>query len=538
VWTSRYDNARTGSQTAETVLTPANVSQLDRFGLLFSRPVDGTIQAQPLYAPGLAINGATHNVVFVATENDSVYAFDADDPAQNAPLWKTSLGMPVPSDPSSADPPPWNCADLIPISGISATPVIDAPSGTIYVIAETLEGGAHHHKLHALDWTNGAEKSGSPVDIAPTDGTIAFDPVFQFSRVGLLLDNGVVYSAFASHCDGARPMPPAPAMDAGAVDAGSLEAGATEAGAPEAGAADAAAGPPPAPYYGWVLAHDARTLAPKGVFRTGLSGGIWQSGMGLSADGKGSVYFVSGVSKAAQAGCSSTDLCQSVGQLTLAGGGLSLVHSYTRPLFGNDLDLSTALVLGSQFGFASGKDGVIHVLDPTNMQSVQEMVVYPPAASASTATGGKGHVHGGPVYWEGPNGPLLYVFPEQGVLQVFSVTPGAGPLVPLATSAARSPSHPGAVTTISSNGKTPGTGILWAVTQYMDGVDTWHKIFPGTLYAIDAEDITKVLWTSDQNPAYAMGLFSKFCPPMVANGKVYMGTATTTNALRVYGLRN
>ncbi len=163
VVTNRYDNSRTGAQLAETALTPATVSAPGKFGLLFSLPVDGTIRAQPLYAQGISINGAAHNALFVATEHNTVYAFDADSALQTKPLWSVSLG---PSALNAGA--PWSCQDLIPETGISGTPVIDPASGTLYALAETNEGGTYHHKLHALDWTSGAERMGSPVEITPT----------------------------------------------------------------------------------------------------------------------------------------------------------------------------------------------------------------------------------------------------------------------------------------------------------------------------------------------------------------------------------
>jgi hypothetical protein len=483
VLTNRYDLGRTGVQPHETALTPTSVSAPGKFGLLFSRTVDGTIQAQPLYAQGVTIKGAAHDVVFVATEHNSVFAFDADDPAQSASLWRASLG---PSAPAAGA--PWTCTDLTPETGVSSTPVLDPSSGTLYAVAETLEGGTYHHQLHALDWTTGSEKAGSPVEITPTQA--GWSPAHHFNRVGLLLTQGVVYAAFASHCD-------------------------------------------LSPYKGWVVGYDAATLAMKGSFATGVSGGIWQSGQGLSSDGHGTIYFVAGVSSAGEAACSSTNLCQSAGSLTLGAGGLTLSKSWTLgKVGGGDLDLTTAFVLGGGQGFVSGKDGFVHVIDPSTFHDVQDLQVSPIINGSATG----GHVHGGPVYWEGPSGPRLYVWPEATPLGVYSVgTTGLG-TTPVAQNASRQPSHPGPIITLSSNGKTSGTGILWATMATLDGVDTWHNIFPGTLYAFDAEDVTKELWNSETNPGDKLGPFAKFCPPMVANGKVYVGTASSTNALRVYGL--
>jgi outer membrane protein assembly factor BamB len=231
--------------------------------------------------------------------------------------------------------------------------------------------------------------------------------------------------------------------------------------------------------------------------------------------------------------CSATDLCQSVGRLTLGSGGLSLANSWTLgKVAGTDLDLTTALVLGGGLGFASGKDGFVHVLNPANLKLLQDLQV----STVINGSGTGGHVHGGPVFWDGPSGALLYVWPEANPLQVFRVTAGGLGTTPISQYTGRQPSHPGPITALSSNGKTAGTGILWATMATMDGVDTWHGIFPGTLYAFNAEDVSKAIWNSDQNAGDTLGMFAKFCPPTVANGKVYVGTATSTNALRVYGL--
>jgi outer membrane protein assembly factor BamB len=222
-----------------------------------------------------------------------------------------------------------------------------------------------------------------------------------------------------------------------------------------------------------------------------------------------------------------------VGSLSLGGGGLTLGHSWTLgKVAGSDLDLTTALVLGGGLGFASGKDGFVHVLNPGTMQHVQDLQI----SQIINGSGTGGHLHGGPVFWDGPSGPLLYVWPEATPLEVYSMSASGLNTTPVSTNSSRQPSHPGPITTLSSNGKMSGTGILWAAMATMDGVDTWHGIFPGTLYAFDAENVSKELWDSDKSGADALGLFAKFSPPVVANGRVYVGTATSTNALKVYGL--
>ena len=263
VLTQHYDNSRTGQDTSETILTPSNVNST-QFGKLFAQPIDGQAYAQPLYVPNLLIGNSTHNVVFVATEADSVYAFDADsNSGANAnPLWKASLidtahgaasgAMPVTST-------QVGCTDIEPNIGITSTPVIDPASGTMYVEAKSYEGGNYIHRLHALNITTGAEKSPGPVVITATvngtgdgssGGKLIFNPLMQHSRPGILLSNGIIYMAFASHCDFS-------------------------------------------PYHGWVFAYDAATFAQKGVLNTtanGGLGGVWMSGTGLAADSTGNVY--------------------------------------------------------------------------------------------------------------------------------------------------------------------------------------------------------------------------------------------------------
>jgi hypothetical protein len=390
--------------------------------------------------------------------------------------------------------------------------VLDVSSGTLYLIAETLEGNAYHHRIHALDWSTGQDKvmpgngtTPGGVEITPPDSQWTTPPANHHSRVGLLLDHGTVYGAFSSHCD------------------------------------------TPAPWYGWVVAYDAASLTLKGSFKTGTRGGIWQSGQGLTTDGNGNIYFVAGTGSG-QA-CSPNNFCQTVGHLTL-GTSLTLANFYQPPagspaMNGGDLDLTTAFVLPGtdfNFGFASGKDGTIHVVDRTTLKSVQEMEVVPANTIGGSGTGG--HVHGGPVYWNGSKGPLLYVWPEANPLKVYSISSTGLSAMPIAQDSSRLPDHPGAIVTVSSNGKMAGSGVLWASMVTMDAADAWHSLVAGTLYAFDAENIggpMSELWNSDKTAGDTLGIFAKFCPPTVVNGKLYIGTgkgtgSATTAALRVYGL--
>src|SRR5215469_8236702 len=243
VLTHHYDNQRTGMIVSETMLTTAKVNTVV-FGKLFTDPVDAQVYAEPLYVANVTMpNQGTHNVVYIATENDSVYAFDADN--VGPPLWQTSFLSPGVTPIPSAD---TGCTQIVPIIGITATPVIDPTTGTIYVVAQTKENGTYVHRLHALDITTGSERPNSPVLISPTvqgsSGTIAFDALRQKERAALLLAGSTVYLAASSHCD--------------------IE-----------------------PYHGWLVGYDKTSLNQTAVFNTtpnGSEGAIWMSDGGLSAE--------------------------------------------------------------------------------------------------------------------------------------------------------------------------------------------------------------------------------------------------------------
>jgi len=256
VVTYHYDIGRTGLNASETILTPSNVSA-SNFGLLMLLPVDGLVDGQPLYLSSLTAGGQQRNVVYVVTENDSVYAFDADSGAQ---IWKTSvLGA---NETTSGD---HGCGQITPQIGITSTPVIDrsaGPNGTIFVVGMSLDkSGAYHQRLHALDVTTGAELANSPSEIHATypgtganssGGNVVFDPAQYAERAGLLLLNGVIYMGWTSHCD-----------------------------------AD--------PYTGWLMGYNESTLAQSTVLNltpNGSEGSIWMAGAGLAADSSGNIYFL------------------------------------------------------------------------------------------------------------------------------------------------------------------------------------------------------------------------------------------------------
>jgi hypothetical protein len=312
------------------------------------------------------------------------------------------------------------------------------------------------------------------------------------------------------------------------------------------------------------MAYDTSTLAQRAVFVTtpnGNRGGIWQSGFGLSTDGNG-VYFSAGNGDIDTSGMHK-QVAESVVRLQLGAGGFTVADFWTPKdaLFftSKDLDITSGFVLGpGNLGFQGAKTGRLYVLDRTNLggyQPAKDRIVQtvPYAfnngpsktydAGGLPASGSAGHCHGSPVYWEGPNGGVVYIWPEEGPLQAFAVnaTAASNPVNPTAigSNGMNIPAHPGGIVTLSSNGATAGTGVVWASVA-KTGTDAWHTIVPGYLYAFSADDITKLLWSSEQNAQDTLGLFAKFCPPTVANGRVYIGTAidvsTTMAYLRIYGL--
>ncbi len=527
VVTNRYDNVRNGANLSETILTVANVGG-GAFGLVFSRPVDGQVYAQPLYMQGLVIGGASRNVVFVATEHDTVYAFDADDAVVSNPLWSVTLGTPMDTTPGTENQPvvapaTVSCRDMFPKTGITSTPVIDPATGRMYVVTKNFEGGKYFQRLHALDVLTGKDAPGSPVDIVGSapgtapDGngtTVTFDPYHHLNRPGLLLTGGNVYVAFGSHCDDE-------------------------------------------PYHGWLFAYSASTLAQTGILCTTPNGGpsppsiggpnsgmggIWQSGMGLVADQNNSVYFVVG-NGAFDATNNGSQLGVSVARVQLMSSGLKLMDWFTaynaKTINDQDLDYTTAAILlpDPKVILMGGKDGYLNVIDPTNMgkfnatanQIIQQLPVG-------------GHTHGGPVYWKGPAGPTIYIWSEGTLLRSFTFNGNKLNTTAASTFSGFRPAHPGGILSLSANGSAPGTAILWATSvsaSTAPGNDAWHNLVPGTLRAFDATNLTTPIWTSPATGTDALSNLAKFTAPVVANGKVYVVSqgAPDGGKLSVFGLR-
>jgi hypothetical protein len=497
VLTAQYDNTRTGANLSETVLTPRNVNP-EGFGQLFTLAVDGDVVAQPLYMPRLEIPGkGIHDVLFVATEHASVYAFDAAGPA-GVPLWQQSLLAP------GAEPVPvaeLHCSFISNEIGLTGTPVIDAASKTMYVVSRTRERGLFYQRLHAIDITTGAERPGSPVLIRASvtasrlfglgKSEVAFHSLFQNSRAAMLLSGGNVYIAWGSSCD-------------------------------------------IKPYYGWVMAYDARTLKQTGVFNTSPDAGesgIWQANAGIAADSAGNVYAVTGNGKftAASGG---RDYGDSVLKLGLDNGVLG-VRDYFTPfnearLNSDDADLGSTgpLLLPDQPGphphelVVAGKAGTLYLIDRDRMGGFH---AGSDSHAVQTLSGIGQGVFGAPAYWNGH----LYYFGTFDVLKDFAVENGR-----LSTAPAHQGTFhfndPGAVPVVSANGTRDG--VVWLVLSR-----GWRQSEAvGVLQAYDASDISRMIYSSSTKiDRDGPGGVVRFTRATVVGGRVYIGMR---GAVYVYGL--
>jgi regulation of enolase protein 1 (concanavalin A-like superfamily) len=503
VTTYHNDLGRTGQNLAETVLTTPVVNQ-GTFGKLFSVSVDGQVYAQPLVVPGVGVAGkGIHNVVFVATQHDSVYAFDADSNSgsNSAALWQVSFinsAAGVTTVPS-AD---VNTGDITPEIGITSTPVIDPATGTLYVVAKTKEvsGGntTYVQRLHALDITSGAEKFGGPVVISASvpgtgdgsvGGMISFNALRENQRAGLALVNGVVYIAWASHGDNG-------------------------------------------PYHGWVMGYNAATLQRVVAFNTtptGGLGGIWMSGGAPSADAAGNLYV--GVGNGTfDANTGGPNYGDSALKLSTAGGTLSVADWFTpynqQYLNSVDLDFGSAgmLLLPDQPGtyphliVTGGKEGKIYVLNRDDLGHFNagfDDVVQ-------TVSGQVSGLFDTPAYF---NGRIYLVGGSNtggapGVIQAFNIVNGQ---LSLQSSGSQTYGFPGATPSISANGSS--NGIVWTIQNGS----------PAILHAYDANNVATEFYNSSQAVGGRDQLSAgvKFAVPTVANGKVYVGTS---NSLAIFGL--
>ncbi len=485
ILTANGNNDRTNSNLQETQLSPGTVSS-SAFGKLGVFPVDGQVYSQPLVVSGLEMpGGGTHNVVFVTTMHNSVYAFDADAVSPISQLWQVNLGISVPASLLYGS--PWG--DIANEVGILSTGVIDLQRGVLYVVADVLQNGLPVFYLHALDLATGAERLNGPVALAASvsgsgsealaDGTIPFDPMQHLQRPGLLLANNFVYIGFGSHGD----------MD---------------------------------PYHGWLLSYDASDLSHQvGVYMStpnGDAGSFWQAGRGPAADGQGNLYAVTGNGD--------YDGVQNFGEsfLKLPAQGSAPLDSFTpadwKSMSANDFDLSAgpALVAGTHTVLGADKLGNLYVINGDAMSQ---------PGGAGTIAASANAIFNFAV-WSLGGSALVYTQGEQEPVKCFQVTGNTANPTPVSTAGTAIP-YGRIGLTISANGTQAGSGILWETAgDYNAGT-------PGTLHAFDASNLANELWNSDMNQARdQMPPITKFAPPTVANGKVYV--PGNSNVVVVYGL--
>ncbi len=514
VTTYHNDLARTGVNSQETVLNTSNVHS-GSFGKVYSWPVDGQVFAQPLYLPSVTIPGqGVHNVVYIVTMNNTVYAFDADS-SSSTPLWSASMGASVPClyfEPAVGY---CNYGIIGPI-GIYSTPVIDTTRGAIYVVSETyspLQTGVTTFKLHALDYTTGKEKAGSPVAITgqvpgngvgSVGGVLTFSPFLHWQHTGLALVNGNIYFGFSSRGDSGQ-------------------------------------------FHGWLFGYDSLTLRRtviKCVSPNGYGNGIWQGGAAFSADASGNVYVQTGNGGFNASTTGGTEYGEAVLKMNALSG--MAITSYFVPsdqglldhldydvAAGGTIVLPGSVTLTAPMIVAGGKDGRVFLLNSANLggYNINDSVVQEFfALTDSNPEQGSAH-YGGNVFYNNN----LYFWGSGDVLKQFAFSGSSFSLAHTGALQTTAYEQSAPSMSLSSNGLTAGSAILWtALTQnYSDGQTYW----PGELIAYDASNVGNQLWnsgTSTSGADYA-GAWSKFTPPTIANGKVYL--ATLNGVINVYGLR-
>ena len=530
VVTQHNNLKRTGWNNTETQLTQNNISS-GRFGKIFSRTVDDQIYAQPLVLSNLSIAGGTHDVVFVATVNNSVYAFDADDSATGTPYWKVNLTYdstgyrpPTNADMSAQGACYGNYNDFSHNMGIVGTPVIDTVGKTLYVVAKSVVvangDSTFVQYLHALDITTGAERPNSPVKISATvirgDGyVINFNPLTQLQRAGLLLQNGVVFICWASYCD----MPK---------------------------------------FYGWVMGYYAATLAQKYIYNDCLynaSAGIWMSGQAPAVDDSGNIILVTGNGQVGNPVSGDPNDPVSRGEsllkLSTASGQLKVTDFFTPNNYDflniHDLDYGTdgaMLIPNTSLSLSGSKEGLMYLINDTAMGGMRtdNSSVRQVLNVNGGGTSFYRNLHGSPVYFQdNNNNEYVYAWASStsnspGYLKQYPFLRDSMRFDTLNTVVGNTQlpaGKPGGMLSVSSNGSQAGTGILWASHPINGNAN--EMTVPGELQAFDATDVTRELWNSNWSAKRdSIGTFAKFVCPTIANGKVYM--ATFSNMLNVYGL--
>jgi hypothetical protein len=561
VLTYHNGNARIGANPHESILTPSNVNAGD-FGKLFTVHLDGDVYAQPLYVPKVAVpSQGIHNTIYVATENNTIYAIDADDP-KGLIFWSAHLAQAL----SFKDVPKGFCTVIAPVLGITGTPVIEASTHTLYVVARTFEHSRHEYQLHALDISTGAERPGSPGVISASlpgtgdgsrNGKIIFDPNEQLQRTGLALVAGKVHIGFGSNCDYGN-------------------------------------------YHGWLLAYDASTLRQTAAIVTtpnASRGGIWESGAAPGADEEGNLFIVTG-DGTFDAKSGGSDYGDTFLKLSLHADNRWEVLDYFTPFdqarmddLNDDLGSSGTVLLPDQPGphphllVSAAKSGTIYVLDRDNMGHFRG---ENDAQTVQTLRGALPKIDSTAAYWEGTHGRWVYISGVGGPLQQYSLNGGKLSSRPEFQSEELF-GYPGSTPSVSAAGKS--NGIVWVVGTAVPDKRTvvraylhrfrvnihslvheprifFHKLYvrfsllfhspsifwgslkkmlpkktpealdrPAILRAYDATNVSNLLYDSTEAPQNRdqADLPVKFVVPTIANGKVYFGTQ---GYLDVYGLLN
>jgi hypothetical protein len=503
VVTYHNDNGRTGQNLQETILTLSNVKS-SSFGKLFNMPVDGVIDAEPLYLSSVSIPGqGTHNVLYAVTENDSVYAFDADN---GSVLWQVSL---LGSGESASD--DHGCGQITPQIGITSTPVIDrkiGTNGTIYTVAMSKNSnGNYFQRIHALDITTGQEEFGGPTTVAARfkgtgdnshNGYVIFDPAQYAERQGLLLLNGVIYTGWTSHCD-------------------------------------------QRPYTGWLIGYDARTLKRTTVLNVtpnGSEGSIWQAGSGMASDGN-NIYFLDangdfdthlnsrGFPKNGDYGNAFMKLSTNGGKLRVADY-FNMYNTVQESDSDEDLGSGGAMLLPAMkdsknktwhLAIGAGKDSNIYLVNRNNLGKFSpknDKAIYQEIDGALP-----GGIWSMPAYFNGS----VYFGPESYNLLQYTFSQAKLGTTPASSSAA-SFAYPGSTPGISAD--QTQNGIVWAIE---------HSGGPDVLHAYDASNLQHELYNSNQATGGRdhFGSASHFGTPMIVNGKVYVGTSNSVTAFGLLG---
>jgi len=505
-----YDNARSGANLRETVLTQANVGQA-QFGKVFQLAVDDQIYAQLLYTGNISIGGVVRDVVYAATVNNTVYAFDAA--TGGAPLWvKNYNGSGNPPNHTNVGVGPPFCSggynDMSGNVGIIGTPAIDGATNRMYFVTRHLVGTTYSQILHAIDITTGndavAAKNITATIAASGDGSsggnLSFDPRNENQRPALALAGGSVYIAWAGHCD-------------------------------------------TSPYHGWVMTYDATTLNQTGVFSTspnGKAAGIWMSGGGPIIDATGVYYSTGngwGDTAQTQPGFGESVIKFSpVGSLTVAS---SFTAGNFAALNNADNDLGVgglAMVPGTSLIYTGSKaSGKAYLLNSGNLGGLvtgdTQIPQFFTAVDITVRPSNTHHNHSTPVMWQSPQGLNTYIWAENDFMRAYRFNTGTQKYnTPAALVGTVLPpvGMPGGFMTLSANGSTPGTGIMWTTTS--SAGDANHATVPGILQAFNAETLT-LLWDST-GPGNGMGNLAKYNPPLVAEGSVYV--PTFSNMINVY----